>query len=136
MILLLPAWDAGSDSPRRLAAGVVVGGRRLAGLACAAAARLAVAFGVEGLAVGQDGVDLPGLAVGRALDPELVLLGVAAGGLASLGGRQARGGQARLLGADGGGVGDLNAEVVEAAALARFSSRTSLSGGSATAKLA
>jgi len=96
----------------------VVGDRRLAGLAGAAAARLAVASGVEGGAVGQDGVDLPGLAVGRGLDPELVLLGVAAGGLACSGGRQARPGQARLLGTDRAGVGDLDAEVVEAAAQA------------------
>src|SRR2546429_6946948 len=71
-----------------------------------------VALGVEGLAVGQHGVDLPGLAVGSALDPELVLLGVAAGGLA----RHITGepglGEACLLGFYRVGVRDLDAEIV------------------------
>ena len=91
---------------------------------------------VEGLAVGQDGVDLPGLAVGRALDPELVLPGVAARRVALIDGRQPRPGKPLLLGIDGAGVADLDAEMVQAAALAGFSSRTSLSGGSVMAKLA
>src|SRR5262249_11088639 len=83
-----------------------------------AAALGPVALGVEGLAVGQDRVDLPGFAVGRALDPELVLLGVAAGSLTRLGRGEPGLGEARLLGCDGIGVGDLDAEVVEAPALA------------------
>lgn len=40
-------------------------------------------FDPEGSAVGQEGVDLPAFAVGGALDPELVLAGVSAGGVAS-----------------------------------------------------
>ena len=43
---------------------------------------LAAVLAPEGGAVGQDGVDLPPFAVGRSLDPELVLPGVAAGGVA------------------------------------------------------
>src|SRR5215472_6639 len=92
---------------------------RLTGLAGigAAAALLPMVFGVEGLAVSEHGVDLPGLTVGCALDPELVLLGVAAGGLAR-GGRGKTGlGQAHLLGLDGAGVRDLYPEVIEAATL-------------------
>src|SRR5437899_3403622 len=113
-----PAGRA-ADRPARLsAAWGAVGDRRLAGLAGAAAACLPVTLGVEGLAVAQDRVDLPGLAVGGALDPELVLLGVTARGLALAGGGQARPGQARLLGTDGARVGDLDAQVVEAAAVA------------------
>jgi hypothetical protein len=83
-----------------------------------AAAFWAVALGVEGLAIGQHGIDLPGFAVGCALDPELVLLGVAAGGLACNIRREPGLGQARLLCLDRIGVGDLDAEVVKAAALA------------------
>src|SRR5262249_58744646 len=98
------------------AAGGVVGDGGFAWLAGAAAARRSVALGVEGRAVGQDGVDLPGLAIGRALNPELVLRGVAAGGLAEIGRGKAGPGQPRLLGSDRAGVGDLNPEVVETAA--------------------
>src|SRR5579863_6654999 len=79
---------------------------------------LLAVFGPEGGAVGQDGVDLPPFAVGGAGDPELVLPGVAAGGVPLVDGCQAGLGEPGLLGFDGAGVGDLDAEVVEAAALA------------------
>ena len=71
----------------------------------------------EGVGVGLDDVDLPGLAAG-AVDPDLVLQGVAAGGVVLL-----EGGQARFLETAGrggdlvGGV-DLDAEVVHAGVLA------------------
>src|SRR5450755_3181605 len=74
---------------------------------------------VEGLAVGQYGVDLPGLAVGCALDPELVLPGVAAGRVALIDRRESGPGEPLPLGIDGIRVADLDAEMVEAAALAR-----------------
>ena len=74
---------------------------------------------IEGLAVGKDRVDLPALAVRRALDPELVLPGEAAGGIPLVHGREAGPGETGLLGGHGAGVGDLDAEVVEAAALSR-----------------
>ena len=72
----------------------------------------------EGRAVGEHGVDLPALAVGGALDPELVLLGVAAGDVALVDRGEPGRGQPGLGGVDGVGVGDLDAEVVERAALA------------------
>ena len=87
--------------------------------AAAAACGTAGVLAVEGLAVGQDRVNLPGPAVRCALDPELVLPGVAAGGVALVGRGEAGLGQARLLGVDGVDVGDLDAEVVQAAAMAR-----------------
>ena len=79
---------------RRPACPVVVAGRRdsaagcrrargISGLAAVAAAALrSGVLGVEGLAVSKDCVYLPGLAIGGALDPELILLGVAAGRVA------------------------------------------------------
>src|SRR5450755_110771 len=73
---------------------------------------------VEALAVGQDGVDLPGLAARGALDPELVLLGVAAGGVPLISGGKPGPGEAGLLGFDGVDVGDFDAQVVEGAPLA------------------
>ena len=93
-------------------------------------------FVVKGLAVGQDGVDLPALAVRRTLHPELVLPGVAAGSRALVCRSEPGVREPRLLGVDGVGVTDLDAEVVEAAAVAGVSSRTSFSGGSVIAKLA
>ena len=72
----------------------------------------------EGLAVLEHGVDLPPLAVRGALDPELVLLGVAAGGAALVDRGQPLLGEAGLLGVDGVDVGHLDAEVVDRAALA------------------
>ena len=105
--------------PDRLAAGRPRRGRRFGVAAGSAAALWSVTFGVEGLAVGQDRVDLPGLPVRSALDPELVLPGVTAGGVPLLGCQPGRPGQAGLLGLDRAGVGDLDTEVVEAAALAR-----------------
>jgi hypothetical protein len=67
-------------------------------------------------AVGQHRVDLPLLAVRGALDPELVLFGVAAGRPALVDRGQAGGREPGLLGVDGVGVGHLDAEVVERAA--------------------
>jgi hypothetical protein len=67
---------------------------------------LAPVLAPEGLAVGQDGVDLPPLAAGGALDPELVLPGLAAGGVTLLVRSQADFGQASLLGVDGIGAVD------------------------------
>src|SRR5664279_4125677 len=84
----------------------------------------------------QDGVDLPPFAVGCTVDPELVLLGVAAGGAPLVDGRKTGLGQSGLLGVDGVDVDDFHAEVVEGAPRPGFSSSTSLSGGSAIAKLA
>src|ERR1700722_11602427 len=82
----------------------------------------------EGLAVGQDRVDLPPLTVRGALDPELVLPGVAAGGVPL-----ARRGEPGLsdpgvLGLDRPGIGHLDAEVVEAATLARVLQQDELEG--------
>src|ERR1700733_3352971 len=74
---------------------------------------------VEGLAISQDGIDLPGLSVGRALDPELVLPGVTARRVTLIDARQAGPGEPLLLGIDGIGVADLDAEMVQAAALPR-----------------
>ena len=73
---------------------------------------------VEGLAVLEHGVDLPGLAVGGALDPELVLLGVAARRAALVDRGQPVGGQPGLDRVDGVDVLDLDAEVVERSAVA------------------
>src|SRR6202044_721617 len=67
-----------------LAAGRIRGGFG-GGSGGSAAAGLAVVLAVEGRAVFQDGVELPGFAVRGVLDPELVLLGVAAGGVALVG---------------------------------------------------
>src|ERR1019366_8082934 len=55
------------------------GGRRVGWRLTRAAAGRPVLLAMERLAVAQNRVDLPRLAVGRALHPELVLLGVAAG---------------------------------------------------------
>src|SRR5258708_7864593 len=73
----------------------------------------------EGLAVFEDRVDLPPLAVGCPLNPELVLPGVTAGGVPLVHRREPRPGEPTMLSVDRRGVGDLDAEVVEAAALAR-----------------
>ena len=100
---------AGSGAPdgdvaglrRPSAAGL--GGRRGAGVVGdggAAAGRAVRGRLGEGRAVGEDGVDLPALAVGRALDPELVLLGVAAGGAALVDRGEAGRGEPGLLGVD------------------------------------
>jgi len=72
----------------------------------------------EGGAVGQDGVDLPPFAAGGAGDPELVLPGVAAGGVPLVDRGQARPGEPGLLGVDRVGAVDFDAEVVQGAALA------------------
>ena len=72
----------------------------------------------ELLAVLEDRVDLPALAVGRALDPELVLPRVATGGVALVDRGQADLGQPALLGIDRVGVDDLDAEVVHRTAVA------------------
>jgi hypothetical protein len=101
----------------------------------AAAAFGAVAFAVEGGAVGRHGVDLPGLAVGCALDPELVLLGATAHGALFFSSGEARFPQPGLLGFDRFGVGDFDAKVVQAAALAGVFQQDELE-GSAMAKLA
>src|SRR4051812_10929938 len=83
----------------------------------AAGRRLGVRGGVrgaeEGLTVGEDGVDLPALATGRALGPELVLLGVATRRAALVDRRQPEAGQPRLLGVHLVRGADLDAEVVE-----------------------
>src|SRR5712672_2403763 len=103
-----PGLAAGSGrfgGPGRLRGGTTAAGRT-------------VFFAVEGLAVGQHGVDLPRLSVRRALDPELVLLRVAAGGVALINIGQPGLSQAGLHRVDRVDVGDLDAEVVEAAALA------------------
>src|SRR5260370_1379826 len=101
-----------------LAAGGSGGCRAGRLLGAAAAAGRAVILAVEGLAVRQDSVDLPGLAVRRAGHPELVLAGVAArrGALVDRGQPGLR--EPGLLGVDRVGVADLDAEVVEAAGLA------------------
>src|SRR5208283_4709816 len=100
-----------------LAAGRARGGFG-GGSARPAAAGLAVVLAVKGRAVFQDRVELPGFAVRGVLDPELVLLGVAAGGVAFIRQVEPGGGQSGLLGVDGTDVGDLDAEVVQAAAMA------------------
>jgi drug/metabolite transporter (DMT)-like permease len=106
-------------------AGVRAGGVQLGfGLVPALAAGLAP----EGGAVGLDGVDLPAFAVGCPGDPELVLPGVAAGRVPFVDGGQACFGQAGLLGVHGAGVGDLDAQVVEAAALAGVLQQDELEG--------
>jgi hypothetical protein len=74
---------------------------------------------VEGLAVAQHRVHLPGRPVRYALDPELVLPGIAAGRVPLVGRVQAGPGQTGLHGVDRVGVGDLDAQMIEAAALAR-----------------
>jgi hypothetical protein len=68
------------------------------------------------------------------LDPELVLPGVAAGGIPLIGRREPGGGQPDLLSVHGCGAGDFDAEVVEGQPGPGFSIRTSLSGASAIAK--
>ena len=73
---------------------------------------------VEGLAVLEHGVDLPGLAVRGALDPELVLLGVAARRAPLVDRREPVGRQPALDRVDGVDVLDLDAEVVERPAVA------------------
>jgi hypothetical protein len=100
----------------QLTAGRALGG--FGGDCGGAAAGLAAVLAVEGRAVVQDGVELPGFAVRGVLDPELVLLGVAAGGVALVGQDEPGRGQPGLLGVDGAGAVDLDAEVVQAAALA------------------
>jgi hypothetical protein len=123
-----------SGSGPALSAAGVGGGRfsLLGGLRAAAAltGRGGVQFGLDGVrallvlrapeggAVGQDGVDLPPLAAGGSGDPELVLPGVAAGGVPLVDGRQAGCGEPGLLGVDRAGVGDFDAKVVQGAALA------------------
>src|SRR5579871_6457497 len=71
----------------------------------------------ERRAVGRYRVDLPLLAVRRTLYPELVLAGVTAGGIALVDRGQAGPGQPGLLGVDRFGVGHLDPQVVQAAAL-------------------
>ena len=72
---------------------------------------------VEGVGVALDGVDLPGLVAGAG-DPDLVLDGVAAGGVLLGAGRQPVGGEPGGGGGDLGGGLDLDAEVVHAGGLA------------------
>src|SRR3712207_4787099 len=93
---------------------------RLGGPGCVATAGRAVAgVAAEGRAVGQHRVDLPPLSAGGVLHPELLLLRVAAGRAALVDRRQALGGEAGLLGVDLLDGADLDAEVVERAALPR-----------------
>src|SRR5580704_7013060 len=124
-------------SPCRLSAADSGGGGVFAGRPGGAAAlrglsgRVGVQFGFDGVpalfavlapeggAVGQDGVDLPPFAAGSAGDPELVLPGVAAGGVALVDGGQAGLGEPGLLGVDRVGAVDFDAQVVQGAALAR-----------------
>src|SRR5580693_6038604 len=73
----------------------------------------------EGLAVLEDRVDLPSLAAWCRGHPELVLPGVAAGGVPLVHRREPGPGEPAMLSVDRRGVRDLDAEVVEAAALAR-----------------
>src|SRR5450631_2752960 len=82
-------------------------------------AALVVGAGFDGaqlsaghLGVGEDGVDLPRLTVGR-VDPHLVLDRVAAGHLVLGRGREPLVGEAGLGGRYVGGVGHLDAEVVQ-----------------------
>src|SRR4051794_28946536 len=82
-----------------------------------AALRAVTGLAEERRAVLEHGVDLPALAVRRALHPELVLLRVATGRSALVDGGQAGVGKPGLLGVDDVGRLDLDAEVVEAAAL-------------------
>ena len=89
---------------------------------------LAAGLAPEGGAVGRDGVDLPAFAVGCPGDPELVLPGVAAGGVPFVDDGQACFGQAGLLGVHGAGVGDLDAQVVQGAALAGVLNEDELEG--------
>src|ERR1700727_386488 len=72
---------------------------------------------VEDVGVALDDVDLPRLLAGAG-DPDLVLDGVAAGGVFLGGGRQSRGGQAGGRGGDLAGGLDLDAEVVHPGGLA------------------
>ena len=106
--MLLGKWGTGSAAGgREVGIGTATDVRPVAGLGAR----------TEGLAVGEDGVDLPPLPAGR-LDPDLVLGREAAGRAQLLIGEQALAGEA----------GD--------PPLPGFSSRTSLSGGAAIAKLA
>ncbi len=89
---------------------------------------LAAVLAPESLAVGQDSVDLPPLAARGALDPELVLSGVAAGGVPFIDRSQAGLGEPGLLGVNGVGAVDFDAEVVQGAALARVLQQDELEG--------
>ena len=91
---------------------------------------------VEVMAVGQRGANLLVFAVRCALDPELVLPGVAAGGVPLVDGGEPGRGEPRLLGVGGAGVGDLGAEVVQGAVLAGVFQQDELERRSAMAKLA
>jgi hypothetical protein len=62
-------------------------------------------------------------AAGGAGDPELVLPGVAAGGVALVDRGQARSGEPGLLGVDRAGVGDLPAEVGQGHRVERLAPR-------------
>jgi hypothetical protein len=90
----------------------------------------------EGGTVLEDRVDLPPLPVRGALDPELVLPRVAAGGLTLVDRGQPERGEAGLLGIDCVGAGNLDTERLRLPPWPGFSIRMSLSGGSAMAKLA
>src|SRR6185437_11875237 len=84
-------------------------------------AALAVAVGGlagEGVRVAEHGVDLPALAVRGLREPELVLLGVAAGAAAFVQRAHSSSTKPGLFAVDCLGVLDLYAEVVERAALA------------------
>src|SRR5690242_16957917 len=105
-------------SPRSAAGRGGLTGRRT-GRGVGAAGRAVGRLAEERGAVGEHGVDLPPLAVRGALDPELVLLGVAAGGLTLVGRGEPEVGEPGLLGVDGGDVGDLDPEVVQGAPLPR-----------------
>ena len=115
----------------QLAAAALHGARRSIGgvqLGFGLVPALAAGLAPEGGAVGLDGVDLPAFAVGCPGDPELVLPGVAAGGVPFVDGGQACFGQAGLLGVHGAGAGDLDAQVVDAATLAGVLNEDELEG--------
>src|ERR1700750_2849595 len=109
----LPAAGAGG--------GVLAGGLRAGPAVRGRPGQWAVEFGLDGApalfavlapeggAVFQDGVNLPAFAPGGSGDPELVLPGVAAGGIALVDGGQASLGEPGLVGVDRVGAVDFYA---------------------------
>jgi len=102
----------------------------------AAAAVAALGQSARDGTVGQDLVDLPSLVVRGALDPELVLFGVAACGAALIEGGEAILGQAVLEGIDNVDIVDPAPRWFSEPPWPGFSIRTSFGGGAATAKFA